>query len=399
MSEYRALETPIEMLGERALRIERMAGLVGVIGLILCVIGYFTDPGLILQSYLFSFIYWSGFAFGGLGILLMNNTVGGRWGVTTRRYLEAQVRTIPFVLVLFVPILLGIHYLYPWAQPHVVATNAIVRHKVPYLNLPFFVARVILYFAIWCFWGFRLIRYSDEQDRTGDLTLRERMRAFSAPGVLIFFLTATFAYIDWVLSADPVFFSTVYGGMIIIGAALQTFALTIVVLILSSRPDRFGGRVNAPLLHDLGNLMFAFTIFWTYLSASQLIIVWPGNLPQEIGWYLARVRGGWTVVTAAISLVMFLIPFLALLSQARKRDPRRLIRVAYWLLIARAVDLFWIVEPTYRTNGFALYWTDVAAFFGLGGIWLYLYLGALRKRPLLPLRDPRVAQPIPEAAI
>jgi hypothetical protein len=399
MSEYRSLETPIEMLGDRAVRYERIAGLIGVVGLILCVLGYFIDSGQVLQSYLFAFIYWSGFAFGGLGILLMNNTVGGRWGVTTRRFLEAKIRTIPFVLLLFIPILLGIHYLYPWAQPHIVQTNAIVRHKVGYLNMPFFIARVLLYFAIWCFWGFRLIRWSDEQDQTGDVTLRDRMRAFSAPGVLVFFLTATFAYIDWVLSADAEFYSTVYAGMIIFGAAVQTFALTIVTLILSSKQDRFGGRVNAPLLHDLGNMMFAFTIFWTYLAASQLIIVWPGNLPQEIHWYLVRVRGGWTVIAAAVSLVAFLIPFLALLSQDRKRDPKRLIRVAIWLLCARAVDVFWVVIPTYRQNGFAIYWTDFAAFLGIGGIWVYLYLGALRKRPLLPLRDSRVAQPMPEAAV
>ncbi|HEX4808776.1 MAG TPA: hypothetical protein VH325_07600 [Bryobacteraceae bacterium] len=399
MSEYRSLETPIEMLGDRAVRYERIAGLIGVVGLILCVLGYFIDSGQVLQSYLFAFIYWSGFAFGGLGILLMNNTVGGRWGVTTRRFLEAKIRTIPFVLLLFIPILLGIHYLYPWAQPHIVQTNAIVRHKVGYLNMPFFIARVLLYFSIWCFWGFRLIRWSDEQDQTGDVTLRDRMRAFSAPGVLVFFLTATFAYIDWVLSADAEFYSTVYAGMIIFGAAVQTFALTIVTLILSSKQDRFGGRVNAPLLHDLGNMMFAFTIFWTYLAASQLIIVWPGNLPQEIHWYLVRVRGGWTVIAAAVSLVAFLIPFLALLSQDRKRDPKRLIRVAIWLLCARAVDVFWVVIPTYRQNGFAIYWTDFAAFLGIGGIWVYLYLGALRKRPLLPLRDSRVAQPMPEAAV
>jgi hypothetical protein len=185
--------------------------------------------------------------------------------------------------------------------------------------------------------------------------------------------------------------------MILIGDVLQTFALIIIVLVLAAGKDRFGGRVNPKVLHDLGNLMFAFTIFWTYLTASQLIITWPANLPQEIEWYLVRVRGGWKALAVIVAFSMFAIPFLALLSQARKRNPIRLMRVAVWILCARAVDIFWIVAPTYRTNGFALYWTDVAAFLGVGGIWTYVYLGQLRRRPLLPLRDPRVAEPMPEA--
>jgi hypothetical protein len=238
---------------------------------------------------------------------------------------------------------------------------------------------------------------ADRQDETGDPTLKERMRAFSAPGILIFTILGTFAYIDWILSADVQFFSTVYGAMILIGDILQSIALSIVVLVLASRDDRFGGRVNAPVLHDLGNMMFAFVIFWAYLSASQLIIVWPANLPQEIGWYLDRVRGFWKYLAAATALSMFAIPFCLLLSQDRKRHPIRLMRVAIFILCARIVDMFWIVEPTHRTHGFALYWTDFAAFVGIGGIWIYVYLGQLRRRPLLPLRDPRVAEPMPEA--
>ncbi|MDQ2950317.1 MAG: hypothetical protein M3Y27_30995, partial [Acidobacteriota bacterium] len=160
-----------------------------------------------------------------------------------------------------------------------------------------------------------------------------------------------------------------------------------------------GGRINPVILHDIGNMMFAFTIFWTYLSLSQLIIIWPANLALEVGWYLVRVRGGWTVVASMVALVMFVVPFLGLLSQARKRDPIRLMRVAIWILLARVVEMFWIVEPTFRTKGFAIYWTDFAAFLGIGGIWVYLFVGQLRRRPLLPLRDPRVMNPLPEAAL
>ena len=395
------LPIPEIRLGPKAASVERIAGVVGGLGALLCVAGFFYNRAEFFQSYLFAFLYWGGFTIGGLGILVLNNTVGGRWGVTSRRYLEAAMRTMPFIFVLFLILLIGMKDIYPWTHIDTVSnpiSQAILRHKAPYLNVPFFIVRAIIYFAVWSFWGYRVFRMSDQQDRTGDPTLRERMRAFSAPGCLVVTFTATFAYIDWLLSADTQFFSTIYGAMLLFGDVLQTFALVITVMILTSRGDRFGGRINSVILHDLGNLMFAFTIFWTYLSVSQLIIVWPANLPQELGWYLVRVRGGWKVLAAMISLVMFLIPFLGLLSQARKRDPKRLMRVAVWILLARMVDLFWVVEPTFRTNGFTIYWTDFAAFIGIGGIWVYLYLGNLRQRPLLPLRDPRVMNPLPEVA-
>ena len=393
------LPIPEFWLGARAASIERTAGLIGAIGIVACIVGFIFNRPLFYQSYLFAFLYWGGFTLGGLGILVLNNTVGGRWGVTSRRYVEAAMRTLPLLGVLFIILLFGLNQIYPWMHPNQLPEiqRGIAEHRHGYLNVPFFIARAIVYFAIWLFWGYRLYRLSNQQDATGDPTLRERMRAFAAPGCLIVTLTATFAYIDWILSADPLFFSTIYGAMLLFGDVLQTFALVILAMVITSRDNRFGGRVNPVVLHDIGNMMFAFTIFWTYLSVSQLIIVWPANLPQEIQWYQARVRGGWTVIASAVALVMFLIPFLALLSQARKRNPIRLMRVAVWILAARAVDMFWIVEPTFRTHGFALYWTDFAAFIGVGGVWVYMFLGQLRRRPLLPLRDPRVMDPLPEA--
>jgi hypothetical protein len=393
---------PEIQLGSRAATVERAAGVIGGLFLLLCCAGYFWNRTIFFQSYLFAFLYWSGFAFGGLGILLMNNVVGGKWGVTTRSLYIAAMRTLPLVFVFLLPILvLGMKEVYPWTHWDLLSHNQFLWARRKYLNVPFFLVRVAIYFAVWLFASFRAKRMADLQDQDGNPGWIVRMRQFSAPALLACVLTFTFAYIDWILSADVQFYSTVYGAMILIGDVLQTFALTIVVLILISKADRFGGRINSNLLHDLGNLMFAFTIFWTYLSASQLIIVWPADLPQEISWYVVRVHGGWKPIACAIALVMFAIPFLALLSQQRKQDPRRLIRVAIWILCARAVDLFWIVEPTWRTKGLAVYWTDFAAFLGIGGIWVYVYLGYLRRRPLLPLRDPRVMAParLPEVAI
>ncbi|MBV9085223.1 MAG: hypothetical protein JOZ62_21310 [Acidobacteriaceae bacterium] len=309
------------------------------------------------------------------------------------------MRTLPFLVVLFLILLLGLHSLYPWVDRNKVASDLVLQHKRPYLNLPFFLMRAVVYFAVWFWWGYRIYRMSVRQDETGDPTLAERMRRFAAPGCVVVTLSVSFAYFDWILSADAHFYSTIYGAMLLFGDVLQTFALVIVALVLASKQDRFGGRINPVILHDIGNMMFAFTIFWTYLSVSQLIIVWPANLPLEIAWYLDRVRGGWKVIAAILSLVMFAVPFLGLLSQARKRDPVRLRRIAVWILAARVLDTFWIVEPTFRNTGFAIYWTDFAAFLGIGGIWVYLYVNNLRGRPLLPLHDPRVMSPLPEAAV
>jgi hypothetical protein len=404
-----SVHIPEIRLGSKAASVERIAGVVGALGLLLCLAGLFFNPRMFYQSYLFAFLYWAGFGIGGLGVLLLNNVVGGKWGATARRFLVAQMRTLPIIGVFFIVLLFGLKYLYPWTHPDLVAANELLHHKQAYLNLPFFLIRAVIYFAIWLAISMRLTRWYDLQDQTGEFALREKLRAFSAPCLLLFVLTATFAYIDWVLSADAQYYSTVYGGMLLIGNVVQTLALTNLTLILASRGDRFGGRINSKILHDLGNLMFAFTIFWAYLSASQLIITWPGNLPQEISWYLDRTGGFWKVLCVVVALSMFLIPFLALLSQNRKRDPRRLMKVCIWLLVARVIDEFWVVLPTFRNHsagallgtsaGFQLYWTDFAAFFGLGGVWVFMFIKNLRRSPLLPLRDGRVQEPLPQEVL
>ena len=335
--------------------------------------------------------------------------VGGKWGVTIRRYLEASAKTMPLIAIFFLVILVGTKSIYAWATPANVAANEFLTHKKGYLNVEWFIIRAVICFALWFFFLWRINKWTDEQDKTGDPAIKDKLRKFSAPALLIFVLSVTVAYIDWILSTDTQFYSTVFGGLVLIANVQQTFALCILTLILTSTADRFQGRVNAPILHDLGKLLFAFTIFWTYLSASQLIIIWPANLPQEITWYLDRTDGFWKAFATFVGLTMFAIPFAALLSQDRKRDPRRLQRVVIWILVVNAIYMFWLVEPTFRSTsvstplhngtGFSIYLTDFAAFLGIGGIWVYYFITQLRKRPLLPLKDPRLSPALPQEVI
>lgn len=392
-------------LGPQAESVKRIASIIGIAGLLLCVAGFFTDHEKFFQSYLYAFMFWAGFPIGALGILLLNNVVGGKWGVTIRRYLEATARTLPLIALFFVVILLGMKDVYAWATPANVAANEFLKHKEAYLNLPGFIIRAAICFGLWMFFLWRINKWTDEQDVTGDPEIKEKLRKFSAPALLVFVLAVSVAYIDWALSADNQFYSTVYGGMVLIANVQATFALCILTLILTSKEDRFHGRINSKILHDLGKLLFAFTIFWTYLSASQLIIIWPASLPQEITWYLDRTAGFWKAICVFVGLTMFAIPFAALLSQSRKKDPRRLQRVCVWILLVNAVYFFWLIEPPFRvvsasttlhtSSSFTVYWTDIAAFVGIGGIWVYYFITQLRKRPLLPLKDPRLSPALP----
>ena len=229
-------------LGPRAASVERIAGVVGGLGLLLSLAGFFAKPAHFFQSYLFAFLYWAGFGIGGMGILLLNNVVGGKWGATARRFLVAQMRTLPVIAVFFVVLLFGLKFLYPWANPNLVNANEFLHHKAPYLNVPFFLIRQVIYFAFYLLVALRLSNLYDEQDRTGEYILRERMRSFSSPTLLAFVVISTFAYIDWVLSADAQYYSTVFGGILLIGNVLQTFALTNLTIILASQGDRFGSR-------------------------------------------------------------------------------------------------------------------------------------------------------------
>jgi hypothetical protein len=380
-------------LSERFSRIQRVALLIGVAGLALCSLQLRQNPTAFFQSYLFAFLFWNGLVVGSLGIMLMHNVTGGNWGVVIRRIVEACSRLLPVMAILLLPVIIGLagwHELYIWSRPEIVAHDKNIQFKTAWLNIPFWVGRAAFYFAVWTFWAWRLNRLSAEQDRTADSGIQDRMRRFSAPGLLLFVITATFAYVDWIMSLEPQWFSTMFGAMFLIGQVLETLAFAVVLLYLLSPRRPFLGAVKTQHYWDLGNLLLAFTMLWAYLSFSQFLIIWSGNLPQEIPWYIRRFSGGWGVIAVFVSLFHFGVPFFILLMRFVKKNPRLLYLVAAWLFVVRIVDLYWIVVPGLRQRGYAFEWSDIVAPIGIGGIWIAAFIWQFRKRPLLPLHDARL---------
>lgn len=368
---------------------QRRSLLAGLGGVLLCVAGYLLDRDVFLRSYLFADMFWTGMAVGCLGILLLHHTVGGKWGMVIRRLCEAGARTIPYMAIFFVPVLLAMPVLYVWMRPEA-AHNANIQSKAAYLNAPFFIARAIFYFAVWTLYAYLLSAWSAKQDRTGDGRLISRMRAVSAPGLIVFTFTATFAFVDWIMSLEPEWFSTMYGVMFVVGQVLEAFALVVAVVIVLSRWEPVKEYITAQHLHDLGNMILAFTVLWAYLAFSQFLIIWAGNLPDEVPWYVKRLGQGWGVIAVGLVVFHFCVPFVLLLQREVKRRAKLLLTVCLLLLAVRILDVYWVVEPSFYGNRIQIHWTDFAAPLGIGGLWLSLFFWQLGSRPLLPLRDPRL---------
>jgi hypothetical protein len=362
--------------------------IVGIVGMVALIAGFFlTEHAQFMRSYLVGFIFWNGTAMGCLALMMIQYMSGGAWGMMIRRSLEAGSRTIPLMAVLVIPVLLGVGVLYPWAFPGADSIKA-VHDKRLYLNVPFFLFRAVLFFAVWWLLMFLLNRWSLEQDRTGDIQIARKLEKLSGPGILIYVFTMTFAVTDWIMSLDPSWFSTVYGLLVCVGQCLSALATIVAVLVLLAGKPPLDGLITKRHLHDLGKLMLALTMLWAYLSFSQLILTWSGNLPEEISYYINRLNGGWEWVGGILLAFHFGFPFLLLLSQALKKNPKSLRRIAIYIIFIRIVDVFWLIEPNFNHSHFQLHWLDVAAPVAIGGLWFSYFFYQLRQRPILPVNAP-----------
>jgi hypothetical protein len=364
------------------------------IGVVALGIGALIDTTQFFRSYLYAFLFWLGVGIGCQSILMIHHLTGGLWGLGIRRMLEAGSRVLRLSWLGFLPLVFGLKRLYIWADPSRAdgELHELIEHKHLFLNVPFFLGRAAIYFAVWALLATLLNKWSLEQDATtGDVKLARRLRGVSGVGLVLMGLTITFAAIDWAMSLDPAWFSTMYGITFMVGQALSAFTLILILVSWLRDQEPLRAVITASAAHDLGKLYFAFIMLWGYVNVSQFIIVWSGNLPEEIPWYLRRNSGGWHALTLVLVLLHFVLPFLLLLSRGLKRNAGMLGLVASWMLVARLLDLFWVVGPELHVgNAFRPHWLDLAAVAGIGGVWLASFAWQLATRPLLAQGDPEL---------
>ncbi len=376
---------------------------VGLIGLIAWVIAAVVSGNFMttfFHSYLVAFVFWVGISLGCLGLLMIQYLGGASWGLLIRRQLEAASHTLWLMFILFLPIAtVGLHSLYEWSHDAsaIAAENvrALIEHKRPYLNQTFFLIRGVIYFIIWLGLAMLLRKWSKQQDANDDQGAVQRAQNLSGPGFLIYGLAVTFAAVDWVMSLDVEWFSTIFGLLTLIGQGVASLAFLISIGVLLSTREPMSRVYQPKHFHDLGKLLLAAVMVWAYFSFSQLLIIWSGNLPEEIPWYLERFRGPWRWMGIALILLHFALPFLLLLSRGLKHRARQLMAVAWLLILMRFVDLLWLIVPELNhghSPNLAGYVPYVIAMVGMGGVWLGWFFFQLRQRALVPPNDPQLRE-------
>jgi hypothetical protein len=368
------MTTSDSVLGAQFTRWQTRALIIGIVAAIASILGAIPNHAQFFHSYLFAWLFWSGLSFGALVIVMMQFVTGGLWGIAVRGLSIAAFRTLPIMALLFLPILFGIHDIFGWANG--ARAEAVgYHHKAQYLNIPFFTARTIIYFLVLIAFAFALRKRSDE--RTGHTV------ALSAGGLIVYVLCMNFASTDWVMSLDPEWYSTVFVEVFAAGQFLGALALMTALLVKFSHFS-LEDSAATKAFHDLGNMLLTFVIFWSYVAFAQLLIIWSGNLPKEISWYLERSRGGWQWLALVLAILQFLLPFFLLLSRAAKRDRTRLASICWLILFASVINNFWLVAPSFHPAGFYLHWLDFVELIAIGGFWFASFFYFLKKRPLWP---------------
>jgi hypothetical protein len=392
MADRDSFNAPGELAGLRSLALG-----IGGIGTLIWAVGLYLDPEQALRSWLLGFIFWGGIGIGAIGIIILQYLTGGAWGVVIRRVAEAASRTLPVIIVLFLPIAIGVTRLYEWT--HLPVNDHVIEERGWYMTVWGWTLRSIIYFALFGVMVWLLNKWSANQDASPDHEVAAgwlgRATAFSGPTMVIYALVVTFAVVDWVMTLEPHWFSTIWGLLFVAGWALSCFCFSVIILAFLSDKVPMNRVLGRRHFHDIGKLMLALVMVWAYFNFSQYLIIWSGNIPEETVWYIKRTTGGWGYIAWALIIFHFAVPFLILLQQDLKRKPWRLAAVAIFILCMRLLDMFFLIGPSPRIDAhgadpaaFIVSWMDLVAPIAVGGIWVWYFLGQLASRPLVPVMDP-----------
>jgi len=367
---------------------------VGVLGLAASALGWISEPERFYHAFLTAFVFWTSIALGGLFFTMMHHLTGARWSVVVRRICENLMMQLPWLFLAFIPIYFGIHDLYHWSHEEAVAADHVLQGKAAFLNVGFFTIRTIAYFAIWSILAVLLYRVSLKQDGGHKPEHLRSMRKISAIGMLLFAATITLSGWDWLMSLEPHWFSTVFGVYLFSGSFLSAVAVVTGTCLYLKRMDAFKNTFTLEHFHDLGKLMLAFTIFWSYIAFAQYFLIWYGNLPEETFWYTARWEGSWKVISLILLFGHFALPFTVLLFRSVKRNLSIMGFFVIWFLLMHWLDYYWLVYPTFTEQGATIGWLEIVAVLGLGGIFLWHFWYRIGSSPVVPAGDPELEKSI-----
>lgn len=370
--------------------LKKPALIVGVIGLTILIFGYFVDQKQFFFSYLTAFAFWMTLVWGAMFFSFLHHLTGADWSIVLRRILETVMMTLPLLALLFIPILLGMHDLYHWSHADAVLADPILTKKSAYLNPAFFTIRVIVYFTIWFLLARSLYKTSLDQDQGFKEKQILKMKRISAPGMILFALSLTFASFDWLMSLEAHWYSTIFGVYMFGGSLLAILAFLVIFGLYLREKGILAETITVEHYHDLGKFLFAFIIFWGYIGFSQYFLIWYANIPEETIWYLSRWEGSWKFITLLLVFGHFVVPFLLLMPRAVKRNFAMLRILAGWIFIMHWVDIYWIVMPSLHHQGAVFSWMDLAGFLGIGGLFIFYFIHKFTGKALVPVNDPRL---------
>ena len=390
MGSHQTIQTPSLKPFTTPNSVKSLAMATMLLGALTFLVGVFTKNDRVWTAFLVAFFYFASLSLGGLFFTAIQHVTNAGWSVTVRRVSESFVAFLPVAAVAAVVIFLGSKKLYMWMNPAIVSEDSILQAKTGYLNGTFWIIRWVLFFGLWMWFAKLIVGRSLEQDKTGDANLTLKNLGTSVKFLLFFALSYSFFSVDALMSLQPHWFSTIWGVYCFAGLFQSTIAFLIILIVWLMKNGSLNGFVNENHLHDLGKFLKAFTIFYAYIGFSQFMLIWYANLPEETEFYLERMHGGWLYVSIALAVFKFIVPFLALLPRAAKRNPAHLVAVSLLVLAAHYLDVYWIVYPNFNDNALVFSFWEILVFLGFLGAFVLMVTRFLSKNNIVPIKDPRL---------